>query len=396
VAGARKALAGFFICGLLFSFLGAILPAWGYHLYSDYGTIGWYFLSLAFGILASAWVTPAILNRRGIATALAAGCGLGAACLLYLAAVSPPVAPYWRIIGLFGIGLSAGVIQGGIFHAIAPIYRHDPAATVNLAGILFGAGCLTMALFLSGTFYLYTAAAIQILAATIPGFAAVIFARTRFEAGGRAPLPYSVQQIVTDVRSPGAILLAVLLFFQFGNEWALAGWLPLYFSQRLGISPAASLAMLAFYWFTLTVGRVVAQALLASFSHARLLVASTAASMFGCLVLFLTDNNFGAYSGIAMIGLGFAPIYPLVVEKIGHRSPDYHPGLYQGVFSLAFTAGLLAPSTLGYLSSFWGVRTVVAIPLVGSVMVFLLLGLITLEARVARAQEQVNRPASES
>ena len=37
--GARRALAGFFVSGVLLSFLGAILPSWQHHLSSEYSTI---------------------------------------------------------------------------------------------------------------------------------------------------------------------------------------------------------------------------------------------------------------------------------------------------------------------------------------------------------------------
>ena len=37
-AGGRKALTGFFLSGMLLSFLGAILPAWGFYLHSDFST----------------------------------------------------------------------------------------------------------------------------------------------------------------------------------------------------------------------------------------------------------------------------------------------------------------------------------------------------------------------
>ena len=79
------------------------------------------------------------------------------------------------------------------------------------------------------------------------------------------------------MRSPGAVLFSLLLFFQFGNEWAVAGWLPLFLIQRLGISPATSLLMLALYWLALLVGRVVAQWILPRVRHARLLVWSVPA-----------------------------------------------------------------------------------------------------------------------
>ena len=58
-------------------------------------------------------------------------------------------------------------------------------------------------------------------------------------------------------------------------------------------------------------------------------------------MLSYTTNRFGADMGILFIGCGFAPIYPLVVEKIGHRFTYYHPGFYNGIFSFAFAGGLL-------------------------------------------------------
>jgi hypothetical protein len=79
--------------------------------------------------------------------------------------------------------------------------------------------------------------------------------------------------------------------------------------------------------------------------------------------------------------LGFAPIYPLVVEKIGARFPHYHPGFFNGIFSIALTGGLLAPTTLGYAAHYFGVRVVIALPAIGSFIVFTLVLLIWLENR---------------
>ena len=73
------------------------------------------------------------------------------------------------------------------------------------------------------------------------------------------------------------------------------------------------------------------------------------------------------------MGGAFAPIYPLVVEKIGHRFPYYHPGFYNGIFSFAMVGGLLAPCTLGYFAWLLDVRAVMGLPLIGSIIVFVLL-----------------------
>lgn len=380
--GARKALAGFFISGLLLSFLGAILPTWQHRLYSEYITISWYFVGLIAGVLGSVWASPPLLEKKGVGWTLAFACGTASAALVFLAFVSPPFNPWWRVAGLVLIGFAAGVLHTAVFQAISPMYRHDPAATINLAGILFGLGCLTVALLVSGTYYAYSAPAIQTWIAVIPALFGWFYVRSKFEP---RPVPHhpSPRAILAELRSPGAVLFSLLLFFQFGNEWAIAGWLPLFLSQRLGISPATSLWMLALYWLALLVGRVVAQWVLPRVSHTKLLVWSVLGAMFGCMVLLATDNRFGAVTGVLLVGASFAPIYPLVVEKIGHRFPHFHPGFYNGIFSFAMAAGLLAPCTLGYFASFWGVRVVMGLPLAGSAVVFILLILISLEARLS-------------
>lgn len=379
--GARRALAGFFISGVLLSFLGAILPAWQHHLSSDYGIVGMYFVGLIVGLVASVSVAPRLLESKGAGWTLALACGIAGIAFVYLAFVSPPASAWWRVGGMAIIGFAAGILHTAVFHAVSPMYKHDPAATVNLAGMLFGLGCLFVAVLISGTFYMYSAAALQAWIAVIPAGFGWFYVKSPFSP---LPVPHHppARAIFSELKSPAAVLLALLLFFQLGNEWALAGWLTVFLTQRLGISPASSLMMLALYWAALLIGRVVAQWVLPRVRHGRLLMMSVGASMLGCVILLLTDNRFGAILGILLVGAAFAPIYPLVVEKIGHRFPYFHPGFYNGIFSFALAGGLLAPCTLGYFATELGVRAVVALPLIGTMVVFTLLLLIGLEARL--------------
>ncbi len=230
-------------------------------------------------------------------------------------------------------------------------------------------------------FYTYTAAAIQIWLALIPGFFAIAYARSRFGPCAVTLIRPS-HALWSEMRSPDAVLFSLVLFFQFGNEWAIAGWLPLFLSQRLGLSPSTSILILAFYWLALLVGRIAAQWILPLVRHTRMLAACVLTAVFACLILIATNNQFGAIVGVLLLGSAFAPIYPLVVERIGNRFPDYHPGVYNGLFSFAIAGGLLAPCVLGYLAWQFGVSAVMGLPLAGSIIVFVLLVLSWLEARL--------------
>jgi len=379
-----KALAGFLLSGFLLALLGAILPKWGYSRVedpSDFVVIGNCFLSLAVGIAVAAVVARRVMARWGVAFLLVFGCCISCLALTCLAWAAPPNSAWWRAGGLLVLGMGAGLLNMALFCAISKRYQADAAGTVNLGGIWYGVGCLAATLLVAGTFYAYTVTTILIFMAVVPGIFAVLYARSSLvfpQEGTHATL----RQAVQDFRSPGAVMFALLLFFQFGNEWSVAGWLPLFLLRRIEMSPTAALLILALYWSFLMGGRLVAVAILPRVRHRRLLLWSLAASLFGCFVLFFTDNQFGAAMGVIFLGCGYASIYPLVAEAIGHRFPYYHPGFFNGIFSLALLGGLLAPATLGYAASVLGVRVVMALPLIGTCVVMLLLVGIWLEAKV--------------
>ena len=363
--------------------LGAILPAWGYHRDPPaFTAVGNYFLSLALGLVVSPLIARRLLIRRGLSFLLVAACIVSCAALAYLAAASPPASEWWRVGGLFVLGMGAGLLNLALFHAISPIYHRNAAATVSRGGIWYGLGCLTATLLVAGTFYAYSVPSIVVSMAAVPGIFAAIYARSTSPEDQVDAAQPGMRQALRDFRSPGAILFALLLFFQFGNEWSIAGWLPLFLIRRVGLSPIAALLILALYWLFLLLGRLISVAVLPRVRHGRLLLGSVLAAFFGCLILFLTNNEFGATSGVLLIGGGYASIYPLVAEAIGRRFPYYHPGVFNGIFSVAMVGGLIAPATLGYAASGWGVGVVVGIPLLGTCMVVALLLLIWLESKV--------------
>ena len=371
---------------MLLAFLGAILPAWRYHLHEDFREVGYYFLSLNLGFLLSVGAAHVLLPRKGVRFILILANALACAGFLFLALTSPPVAAGWRLFGVLWIGIGAGLLNAGVFQAISPQYHHDPAATMNLAGVLFGLGCLLTALLVAGTYFVYTVPSILILFALVPGFYAGIYAKAKLP---RQPVAHLVplSQVLRDFRNPGAVLFSLVLFFQFGNEWSIAGWLPLFLIRRLGISPETSLFMLGIFWLALLVGRIGSQVVMKRLSHGLLLIGSIVSALLGTIVLASTNNRFGAIMGILFVGAGYASIYPLVVEKIGHRFPYYHPGFYNGIFSFAITGGFLAPWTLGYFAHAWGIQAVMIVPLFGICMVFVLLLLLMLEAKLSGLSE---------
>ena len=368
------------------SFLGAILPAWRYHLEAGFREAGGYFLSLAVGFLLSSASSRFLLSRKGPKFALVLANALACAGFLFLAFVSPPAAAIWRQVGMLVIGIATGLLNTAMFQVASPLYVRDRASTTNLAGVLFGSGCLLTALLVAGTYYVYTVPSILILLALIPGFSAGLYAQSKV-SGPVAAERLAFSSVWRDFKNPGVVLFALLLFFQFGNEWSIAGWLPLFLIRRLGISPEASLFLLALYWGILLVGRIISQLIMGRVSQAALLFGSIISALLGTTVLAFTNNRFGAVMGVLFVGAGYASIYPLMVQKIGHRFPEYRAGVYNGLFGLATIGGLLAPWSLGFFATAWGIDAVMILPMAGACIVLVLMLLILLEAKLSSLSE---------
>jgi len=381
-SGSGRALAGFLLSGFLLALLGAILPAWGYHRDPpDFVAVGNYFLSLGIGIVAGSIAARSIMQRRNVAFLMVFACGISCLALVYLAFVAPPASSWLRVAGLMALGTGAGLLNMSLFHAISARYQADAAATVNLGGAWYGLGCLSATLLVAAMVYSDSVRVILVCMALVPAGFGALYVRTPVAIVPQANQP-ALRQAVQDFRSVGAILFALLLFFQFGNEWSIAGWLPVFLLRRISLSADQALLILAFYWLCLMTGRLFSAMVLPRMRHGRLLLGSVASALFGCFMLYFTDNWFGATMGAFFLGCGYASIYPLVAEAIGRRFPYYHPGFFNSIFSLALLGGLIAPATLGYAASALGVGVVVGIPLIGTCLVMVLLLLIWLESKV--------------
>ena len=385
-----KALAGLLISGLLMALPGALLPVWRHHLDSNYLLAGAYFLVQNLGILLSPFWARGLLRRHGLPFCMSLASAMAAAALVLISLFSPPFPwDHWggRLGGLLLAGSAAGLMNMSVFRAASPAYQTQPAATFNLGGMFWGVGCLLSALIVSGNFYVESVPVMGILLVVLPLVSCVLYARTKLP--NPVPhVPIGWREVGRDLRSPSALLLALLLFFQFGNEGAISGWLALFLTQKLGLSPGGSVFLLALFWFALLAGRILAQILLPRIRHGRILFYSVLTGMFGCLVLAFTDNLFGAVSGILLCGFAFSAVLPLTAERIWSRFPFFHPGFFNGVFSIALTGGFLAPASIGLYAYWLGINVVMAVPLFGSIMVLTVVLLMLLQARFNAAEKQ--------
>lgn len=382
-AGTARGLSGFLLTGLAFALPGAILPAWGFHYSANYLEIASFFLAMNGGILLARRFGRRWVRMTPPRTSMTLAAGLMAAALVVLAFAAPPNPAWMRLAGLGVYGLGAGLLYAAAFFLIGPAFDRNPETTTNATATLFCLGSVVASLAVAGSIEGYQLwLPVAIFAALAAGFA-IWYSRPGLPE--RLALPEE-QPGERGFPSVAAILMALVLFFQFGTEWSIAAWLPLLLIQRLGMSPQGALLMLTLYWLALMAGRLAAQPLLRRVRHSRVLAVSAASAMFACLLLGVTGSRGGATVAVILAGGGFSVIYPLLLEMTGRRFAYNHPVHFHGVFTLALSGGLLAPGAFGLLAHAGGLGLAMLVPFFGSCMVFLLLILIRIESRINRAE----------
>ncbi len=372
VPRSARILAGFLLTGFLTACPGAFLPVWGYHIQTDYTTIGSFFLFFSLGLIGAVESTRRLRVIAPYRQLLWTGCLTACAALVWLAFVPASIPGLWRTIGFLLLGAATGLVNTAVFDALTALCERNAAATATLAGVLFGLGSFLAAALVANRFYADSSTVVLSASALVPAVFTGVYARGSFPVTSPTGVA-TIGEALAEFRNPPSVLSGFLILFQAGNQLAFGGWLPLFLIHRVGISPETSLLLLAAFWFVLIASQIAAFRLIRNRLSGRTLFLTAWAGLFGCLILLTTDNRFGAWTGILLVAGGFAALTPLIVQRILDCFPDYHPGFFSGVFAFALAGGMLFPAAIGFLADSLGIWAVAGLPLCGTAAVFTIL-----------------------
>jgi fucose permease len=359
---------------------GGLLPLWGFHITPAFGTAANYFAAMGLGLAAGGGLALRFREKVTVQRMLAAGCFAAALAMLLLSLAQPPASTWYQAVALLVAGGAAGIINTAVFESIGRAFENNPAWITMVGGTFFGAGSILASILISRCFDDAPAARLIAVFALLPAALGVRFGQMSWTA---PPLDPVKAPVLRDLRSVLAVLFALLLFFQFASEWSIAGWLPVFLIDRLGISPGTAVTLLGVYWFSLTLGRVGAGQLLSRMRHGLMLAGSAFCALFGCIAVMYAAAPAGVVIGILFMGAGWAAIYPLASEQIATRFSYYHPGYFNGIFTFAMMGGVLAPFVLGHLATSTGLKAVPIAAMVQSCAVVALILVIRLGRKVS-------------
>lgn len=367
----RIAHAGILVFGIVMALVGAVVPVVSQRIALDLGTIGTLFLTMNGAMLAASLTLGMVVDRVGLRVPLAAGAWLvGGGLVLVGLAKSPAL----LFAGVAALGAGGGALNGAANILVADLHAGpaEKGAALNRLGVYFGIGALLVP-FTVGTVMatiglsgVLTSAAV--LCAVLGGVAlGVHFPAARQRHG------WPLARVGTYARQPAVVGLAVLLFFQSGNEFLLGGYISSLLTRDFGVSIAGASLWLAGFWACIMMSRLGMSRLLRHVRGASVVMSSAAVAALACLLLATAPTSLVAGVAALLAGLALAPIFPTVLGEAGARYPEQTGAVFGLLFTVALTGGMTLPWLAGHLASAAGMPAVFLLATANSVMVIVLM-----------------------
>ena len=134
-------------------------------------------------------------------------------------------------------------------------------------------------------------------------------------AGAERPQPLPLKKVI---RIPGAKEVMAMFFCYCAVEQTAILWASSYLALRWGLSAQEAASHASLFFVGITAGRALSGFLTLKFSDTQMIRLGQAVLLVGVLCLLLPFGTSSALTGLVLVGLGCAPVYPSII----HSTPD--------------------------------------------------------------------------
>ena len=187
----------------------------------------------------------------------------------------------------------------------------------------------------------------------------------------------------TVVRIPGAAEVMVTFFGYCAVEQTAGLWAGSYLVLCRGLSADAAAGLAGLFFVGITAGRALNGFLTIRFNDTQMIRMGQGLMLAGLVLLLLPAGTAGARWGLALLGLGCAPIYPSLIHATPkHFGPEHSQAVIGVQMASAYVGTCLMPPLFGLIAEHAGAAY---LPL------YLLLILALMTAMHERMQRKVRR-----
>ena len=363
-----SACAGMFVFGIVMAILGAIMPSLFEKIQFNKSEAGNLFFAMNLAMLLMSLIFGPVVDRFGYKLFLIF-CAFLVACSLFLFTSASNYAVILAAAIVLGFG--GGGLNGGTNALTSDIHPEKRSSALNLLGIFFGFGALTIP-FLIGVMLerigLEYILILSIILSLVPFFLFLIFSfpKPKHEQG------FPLSRISPILKDPVLWLCGFLLFFQSGNEFTIGGWISTYLHEFFGLTPKAASFVLAGYWAAIMGGRLVSSRIVKVWRNQTIVFLSTLISLAAAVLIVAAPSGSLAVLGVIGIGLGFAAIFPTTLAVVGEFFPRFSGTAFSFVFVIALMGGMTSPWLTGKIAHATSLQQGLFIPVFNCSMIVVL------------------------
>ena len=364
------AYCGMLIFGIVMALLGSILPLVSERTRFDMAETGGLFLLMNFCMLVSMLALGPLIDKFGKRLPLVVGTLLVGSALFFIGRAYS----YRELLfAVLLLGAGGGALNGGTNVLIADLHAkpQQKAAALNLLGVFFGFGAMLLPFFVGSLVATLGLEKILYLTVAITVAPAILFLLLAFPEP-KQQQGFRFSEAARVISNPMVLLLGFVLFFQSGNEFIIGGYTSLYLTGEMKLPFNDASYLLAGYWASIMVGRIVCSKLLVKLSSYKLVMLSSVGSVAGIVLLLLATSTIVTIIAILLIGFGFASIFPSTLGVAGSKCEEYSGTAFGILFAIALTGGMILPWAVGQIADGYGLRLALVIPLVNLTMILLL------------------------
>ncbi len=199
----------------------------------------------------------------------------------------------------------------------------------------------------------------------------VVIGLTRIEEVKADKSPATIKSCFSLLKNPFILLMVLGIFVYVGIEICISTGVPILLSTKYGIDLKTwGLLGNAFFFIAILTGRFFGSVILNWIKPATFFRATTIVSLLGVAMIFF-NSPILTLSGIFIVGLGFANIFPLIFSITVDSMPDRSNEI-SGLMVTAIAGGAIFPPIMGLIADKTSVLTGFVVPAIGLLFVIYL------------------------
>ncbi|WP_458122364.1 MFS transporter [Paenibacillus sp. Z6-24] len=368
----------FISLGIPDSMLGAAWPVMHQDIHAPMGAAGTLSVIASVGTIISSLASGKLLEKLGTGLVTLISCCLTAGALLGFSFV-PSLT--WLAVLAIPLGIGAGAVDSGLNHYVAAHYK---AHHMSWLHCFWGVGATSGPIIMS--YYMGTesswrggyqaVAVIQfglviILLLTLPLWNKV--ARLQEEERAREKLSANPQTnevssaadgsqdntnssskaVTHPLRIRGVSFTLLTFLFYCGAEATVGLWGASFLVGDRGITPETAAGWVSLYFGGITLGRLITGFLTLRMTNRKLILIGQLVAILGGVLLVLPLPPILLMSGLILIGLGFAPIFPGLLHETPARFGEQNSTRLMGYqLATAYIGITILPPLFGLVAAY--------------------------------------------